>query len=583
MNLASSLVPTISPAVDLAPRAVERFGAATLARHDGLSVLSLSGSFYDMGRQHGRLLAADVRTGPIPYYRTFVEKLFGARRFGAGAKALVTALNRTVGARVERALPDFARETVRGIADGAEMSYPRLLEGCTMPDTLVWAASRLMQIERPGPAVYHRFALGLGCTSALAWGAATKDGRLLHARNFDYHGVSCWPRTQAVLFHEPDDGQRYVSVAAAGVALGGVTAMNEAGLTLTVHQHMFTDRVKLGGTPIGVAGDLVMRHAKSLDDAERILGSQTPIGCWTYVIADGRAREVLCWEENPYRRAPRRVGRGDGRTAFGYANVYLDEELGATELNLYDSYWRHNHARHARVDALLEARAGALDPAAMGAILGDVGEGSCRIRGSIAMVLTVGSVVFRPEDGALWVGVGEAPTSHGTFLPLSLAKRGVDAELGAFATPVKESARRAFEHFRRAYVAYTDDADVARARRELAHACELEPTESVVHAASGLLALVAGDGAAAAAKLDEAVRLGHPDEARVAAFCLWRGRAHDLAGARALAVASYRRALALRADAKVAAAARRGLGRAFSPRAARRVHIDMSLADVVSP
>jgi hypothetical protein len=359
--------------------------------------------------------------------------------------------------------------------------------------------------------------------------------------------------------------------------------MNEAGLTLTVHQHMFTDRVRLGGTPIGIAGDLVMRHAKDLDDAERILASHTPIGCWTYVVTDGKSRQVLCHEESPDRRVARRVGAGDGRSTFGYANIYLDPELGATELNLYDSYWRHNHARHARVNALLDARAGTLDPASMGGILADVGDTACRVHGSIAMVLTVGSVVFRPEDGALWVGTGEAPTSHGTFVPLSLAKRGVDPELGAFEHAVDEAARRAFEHFRRAYVAYVDEGDVDRARRELGHACELAPSQSVYHATSGLLAIVAGDGAAAATKLGDAVRLGHPDEPRLAAFHMWRGRAHDLAGARNAAVKSYRHALALRADARVAAAAKKGLRRPFTRAAAGRVQIDMSLADVVSP
>jgi hypothetical protein len=199
------------------------------------------------------------------------------------------------------------------------------------------------------------------------------------------------------------------------------------------------------------------------------------------------------------------------------------------------------------------------------------------------MVLTVGSVVFRPEDGALWVGVGEAPSSHGTFVPLSLAREDHAPELGSFGTDVPESARRAFEHFRRAYVAYTDERDLDEARRQMGHACELEPSQSLYHAATGLLALAAGDAAAAAEKLGQAVRLGHPDEPRLAAFHLWRGRALDLLGARDDATRSYRRTLALRSDPAVTAAAKKGLSRPFAAKAARRVQIDMSLADVLSP
>ena len=55
-----------------------------------------------------------------------------------------------------------------------------------------------MRLGRAGPAVAHRVALGLGCTSAIAWDDATADGKLPHARNFDYHGVSCWPDTASV-------------------------------------------------------------------------------------------------------------------------------------------------------------------------------------------------------------------------------------------------------------------------------------------------------------------------------------------------------------------------------------------------
>ena len=219
----------------------------------------------------------------------------------------------------------------------------------------------------------------------------------------------------------------------------------------------------------------------------------------------------------------------------------------------------------------------------MGGILGDVGEGSCRLSRSIGMVLTVGSTVFSPEDGALWVGVGEAPSSHGTFVPLSLTREDHAPDLGAFRTEQPESARRAFEHFRRAYMAYTDHGDLEQARREMGQACELEPSQSLYHATNGLLALAAGDAAVAAHKLTEAARLGHPDEPRLAAFHLWLGRAHDVLGARGEAQRSYRTALALRSDAPVAAAAKKNLKQPFTANRARRIQIDMSLADVVAP
>ena len=250
----------------------------------GLHVLRVKGSFYEMGKQHGEMLRDHIPNGPLPYYKTYIERIMGPNVLG---KLLWPLLNRTIGAQVAKAIPDFVEETLKGLAAGSGVSEREILAGATMPDSLMWLAARVLGWQSSGPALHHRLASGLGCTSAVAWGDATKDGRLLHARNLDYHGVDCWPKTAAVIFHTPDEGQRYVSVAAAGVPMGGITAMNESGITVTVHQHMFTDKTRLGGTPIGFVGDLVMRYADSIDAAQEILSSYTPIGCWTYLVTDG--------------------------------------------------------------------------------------------------------------------------------------------------------------------------------------------------------------------------------------------------------------------------------------------------------
>lgn len=560
---------------------VARHGRGSLTRTGGLAVLSLEGSFAEMGEQHGALLAEQIARGPIPYYRKMVERLLG-KSLGPLAPYACALLQRAIGSRVARAMPSFALETLRGIARGAGLDEEEFLRGCTMPDSIMWVTARLHELRDPGPAVAHRLALGLGCTSAVAWGSATKDGKLYHARNLDYFGVSTWSPNAAVLFHTPNDGMRYVSVGAAGVGLGGITAMNEAGLTLTVHQHMFTDRTALGGVPIGVTGDIVMREARTLDEAEAILRRDPPIGCWTYVVTDGKSKEVLCFEENPERKVAIRSKPED--QTFAYANIYLDAELGATEVAAYGSYWRHNLGRYERAKRLVEAEAH--DAHSMAAILADTGsDARCRVRDSIAMVMTVGSVVFRPEDGAFWVATGEAPVSRNAFVPFSLTARGHAPELGTFhvANDAARSSDAAFQEVRRAYVAYVDEGNVDGAMQALDRASTLAPEQPIYHAMIGYLATSSQAPDRAVAALTRAIDLGHPDEERVAAFHLWRARAHDLAGRRDRAVADYRSCMGRVADKPVHDAARRGLRAPFSKTAARRVHVEMSLGDVVVP
>lgn len=555
-----------------------RTDAPRLSHVAGLDVLRVSGSFYDMGYQHGQALAEKIRRGPVPYFKQYLERVIGGAMKGPLSPVVWGLMRQVLGRRVLKQLPRFAHETLEGLAAGADLPLASLIDGYTMPDSFLWVASRMMQMQRPGPAIAHRLMLGMGCTSAIAWGDATEDGRLLHARNFDFYGVGPWPEAATVIFAQPDHGQRYVSVASAGVPLGGVTAMNEAGLTLTVHQHLFTDRARLGGVPTGLVGDIVMREAESLDDAEKILREQRPIGCWTYLVTDGRTRQVLCFEENPDRKAVRRTGAS--ASTFGYANVYLDEALGATEVNLYPSYWRHNANRHRRANALLEERAAPHTPASMGAILADAGGIDCRISGAIGMLMTVGSVVFRPEDGTLWVGSGAAPTSIGDYVPLSLSNQGHAPAAGAFTTTAEDTP--AFEAYRDAYLAYFDDSDFVRARANLRRAIELSPNETLYHVLEGFVAFLLDDAPSAHAAFDRALTLGHPHPERRATFHLWRGRAADMQGRRAAAVRDYRACLGRPGDPAVHAAASRNLRRPYPP-GAKKLTVDFVYADVMAP
>ncbi|MBN8614325.1 MAG: hypothetical protein J0L92_27240 [Deltaproteobacteria bacterium] len=584
------LTPLTTTPAPLLSSARRTLGPAWHERRDGLHVVKLKGSAYEMGRQHGVLLRDVIPGGPIPYYRAYFEKLIGRAALGPLGPLVWPTLQALVGTRVGRQMPRFAEDTIRGLAEGAGLRFEDVYGGCTMPDSMIWLAARLQQLRAPGPAVVHRLSLGLGCTSAIAWGEASRDGKLHHARNFDYHGVSCWPGTQAVLFHEPDEGQRYVSIAAAGVVLGGITAMNEAGLTLTVHQHMFTDQSALGGTPIGAMGDEVMRKAETLDDAEKLLAGNRPIGCWTYVMTDGKTNEVMCFEESPRRHTSFRLGGGrpmdpraqKAKDTFGYANVYLDEQLGRTETNLYGSYWRHNAARHRTANERLAEGAGRHDAESVARILADRGHEACRVSEASAMVMTVGSVVFRPEDGLVWVGTGEAPTSRNRFVAFDLRGERRAGEHASFVVDDGESdaSRRAFERYRDAYVLHVDHGDAERALAAMNEACALAPEEPVFHFLRGLLALDRRAHTTAEDALTRAIAIGHPHAERRASFHLWRARVRSEMGRRDDAITDYRACLGLPADPPVHAAARREHAKGWS---GKRRAIDFSMGDVVSP
>ena len=417
-------------------------------RVEGIHVLRLSGTDYEMGFQHGKLLRDAIARGPLPYFARYVEKLLVrgllGDKGGSASRAFGSVLSSTVGKRIGAKFPKHAKDALDGLADGAGMSRKAVMDAVTMPETYLWVGAWYKRLFRAPLAPRHGVPV-LGCTSAIAWGDATPHGRMLHGRNFDYQGVGAWDREQAVVFHDPNEGQPYVSVAAAGVLLGGITAMNASGISLVVHQHIACTDFDLDGLPVGIVGDLVMRHAKTIDDAKRILDGHRPNGAWTYVITSAREKKVLVYEVTSHRRAEIRPENG----IFGYSNIFMDRDLEKTEVNFYPSYWRNNVARSHRSNARLEHGFGQLDADAIAAILGDIGDG-CRLTANIAALTTVASVVFDAERALVYVATGRPPVSNRPYLAFDLSQRKARPDLPRLlgGTRIDARALEAFDAYR---------------------------------------------------------------------------------------------------------------------------------------
>ncbi|MCK6527262.1 C45 family autoproteolytic acyltransferase/hydrolase [Myxococcota bacterium] len=548
-------------------------------RIEGLHVLRLAGTDYEMGFQHGQLLRDAIPRGPLPYFAEYVRRLLAVGLTGgvaaSASRVLSAALPHTVGRRIAAAFPPHVRQALDGLADGAGIPRGELLRAVTMPETYLWVATWFKKLH-PSPAAPRLGVPVMGCTSALAWGGATGHGRLLHGRNFDYQGVGAWDREQAVVFHDPADGQPYVSISAAGVLLGGVTAMNASGLTLAVHQHIASEDFDLGGLPVGVVGDAIMRHGRDLGDARRLLDAHRPGGAWTYVVGSARESRVLVYEVS----ARRRAAFHPAEDVFGYANVFLDRAFEGSEKHFYPTYWRNNTARYARANARLRAARGGIDADEIASILGDPGDPSCRVSGSIAMLSTVASVVFDPGAGLFHVATGRPPVSNRPYLAFDLGGRRPLPDLPRLlgGTRHDPSAIAAFDAFRDAFEAHFNAGDAAAARGAMGRARALAPSQPVYAFVAGLLALEAGDAEGARALFDDAVRLGHPEPARRASFHLWRGRAADALGRRDEALRDYARAAD--GDARVRTAAERGRKK---PWRRRGFGIEWNFGDVMSP
>jgi hypothetical protein len=542
--------------------------------YKNINILRVSGSEYEIGYQHGLLLKEKIKNGVIPYFAKYVEKLLNDTLGNNAGKIVSKGLNKTIGNKIYSCFPDYVKEQLNGLADGANISRKDLAEAVVMPETFLWLVSRTLKVGEHGKAPRFNVPL-LGCSSVIASGKATYDGSLIHGRNLDYQGIGYWDTNTTIIFQKPSNSQSFVSIASAGVILGGITSMNESGITLAVHQHLTSNAFAIGGLPLGVVGDQVMRKAENLKDAEKILKEHTPNGCWTYILTSAKEKSVLCYETTQARTSSF-ISDSD---TFGYTNIFLDPELSETELFMYPAQWRSNTGRYHCIQDRLKDNYGKINEEKIANILGDKGSDNCRLRNPLAMLLTVGSVVFNPEKQIFYVGNGKAPTSNRNYVPFSLTNQNYIENIDELKIYKTDQEIKAFDLYCESYEYYFNRNNLDMARMKMSKAIKTQPNETLFYYVDSLLAINDKDFNGAEDSINKAIQLGHQDIERVASFYLWKARIKDCQNQRSEAIENYQRSIE-NSDKKIKKAALKGLKSKWSW---KKSVIEFNYADVINP
>jgi hypothetical protein len=238
------------------PDTVRHEGNGSLEIKDGRRVLRVKGKAYDIGFQHGRLLAASAKRlcERVLYGVGFYYSLEKGRWFLHEAAKLV-----------ERQRPYIAPEyfeEMRGLADGAGI-----------PVAVVQAANIF-------PEFFH-------CSGAAVFGKAVKGGTLYHARVLDYM-TDVGLQDEAVLMAiEREGARRIVNVSYAGF-IGSVTGMNDR--QVAIGEMGGGGEGNWDGTPMS---QLLRGALENCDTLEQVLDymANRPRTCeYYYVVSDGKSR-----------------------------------------------------------------------------------------------------------------------------------------------------------------------------------------------------------------------------------------------------------------------------------------------------
>ena len=326
-----------------------------------------------------------------------------------------------------------------------------------------------------------------GCTNFAAFGPASTDGRLWHARNFDFNGHGVLDRYRVVYIVEPTDKIPFVVIGWSGDYPWNFevvqTAMNTQGLSLGYMHSEAPGESIVDAPTLWALFRQVMENASTIEEALAILEAGPRRGAGNLLLADGKVPDAVVVEMTTDGLAVRPAEDG-----IVYAtNHFVSEEMFYAENRDPNSY-----ARFERLGELSALHYGAFDLEQAVAVLRDrydVHAGRETLGGDIiGTPANMLSVLFCPGDLTFWVANGPAPAAYREFVGFSLQDEldGTQAQLVVSeaepsavssipADPIVGSAAWAeVEPFQAGFLALLQDDDSAAAER-LAEAVALNP------------------------------------------------------------------------------------------------------------
>jgi len=230
-----------------------------IEERNGITILHLSGTNYEMGYQHGYFLKNEIRE----VLRTW---LFAFETTSYSYNRLLEIWN-----IMDDYLPDEYKDEMQGMADGSGISFDDISVLTTIP------------------AVFNVLDEDACCEISL-WGDATVDGKLYHARSMDF-SLSLYDPETGKPFYEniimivrnPDVGYASLVPELAG-SIGSWHGINEKGIAIGENTCITADSTFHGICP-WIRMRMVLDYASTSNDAINILISNRTCGT-NFILSD---------------------------------------------------------------------------------------------------------------------------------------------------------------------------------------------------------------------------------------------------------------------------------------------------------
>ena len=268
---------------------------------NGLKVLHLKGTCYEMGYQYGAMLKDEIEetiTSGVTMFALYIGKgkhdhnynyEKGMERIRMGAK------------QMEPYIPKEFIDEMKGMAKalqdaGSNLDYEDILIWNTINDSKMIAKGPCSVEDRnpPGTHIPYPYPRG-GCLSASASRDATADGSLIVGKNMDWYATAEMRKHPMVLVVEPTDGGYSFLTPVYPGWIAGIEGLNNQQISVGL-QISRSDRETMQGVGWPFLTSLLLKYSDSLDDAVNIL-TVYPRPCGNiFQVCDGKTKDAIVVE-----------------------------------------------------------------------------------------------------------------------------------------------------------------------------------------------------------------------------------------------------------------------------------------------
>jgi hypothetical protein len=244
-----------------------RLGAAEVAKTEQHvpTRLAAGGTPAEIGRAVGKERAETIRA-LHPIFLRVAERQTGQTKEKLYARA----------AELSGKLSAADREEIEGLAAGS---------GLSNEDALFLNTFYSLTVDLPA------------CRGLAAWGRATTDGGLLHARNLDWFDYPGEPlkRHNLILNVKPKDGVEYLALTWPGLQ-GVLTGTNRKGLTVSFNTLPGRSRAAALSEPVFFTLKRALRSCATADEAVKLIREAKPLGNGSVLVSDATGKTAVVVE-----------------------------------------------------------------------------------------------------------------------------------------------------------------------------------------------------------------------------------------------------------------------------------------------